>query len=294
MCARTPHKSDIISQSLGQAKAVRHAIAENFALIFFSSTTRLSKDFPNAHRCPPVKAAFLNVSKRGCGERQLPDMSTAKQTVAFVRQWHTCIVVRRRKMERANPISLLTQLSNATVESPRTSIASLRKNWTPTSPSQEKTGGRHFFTQTTGFTGYRSSLFFLSPLAPFSKTSAKVAQEIRNFTGGKHSDEMKRRKKKTCAPTKNFPPGCLFLSAGLHVARALTVPTAIVDREGGPSRELLVQTKAYTRAPGHCSRPCANSRCVFPPRGGWRRREEESTSGVALASFRAHDGGDLL
>lgn len=138
------------------------------------------------------------------------------------------------------------------------------------------------------------SLFFLSPLAPFSKTSAKVAQEIRNFTGGKYSDEMKRRKKKTCAPTKNFPPGCLFLSAGLHVARTLTVPTAVVDREGGPSRELLVQTKAYTRAPGHCSRPCANSRCVFPPRGGWRRREEESTSGVALASFRAHDGGDLL
>lgn len=138
------------------------------------------------------------------------------------------------------------------------------------------------------------SLFFLSPLAPFSKTSAKIAQEIRNFTGGKYSDEMKRRKKKTCAPTKNFPPGCLFLSAGLHVARTLTVPTAVVDREGGPSRELLVQTKAYTRAPGHCSRPCANSRCVFPPRGGWRRREEESTSGVALASFRAHDGGDLL
>lgn len=104
---------------------------------------------------------------------------------------------------------------------------------------------------------------------------------------------MKRRKKKTCALTKNFPPGCLFLSAGLHVARTLTVPTAVVDREGGPSRELLVQTKAYTRAPGHCSRPCANSRCVFPPRGGWRRREEESTSGVALASFRAHDGGEL-
>lgn len=59
-------------------------------------------------------------------------------------------------------------------------------------------------------TGPLSLFLFSSPLASFSKTSAKVRQ-VKNFSGGKDGDEMKRRKEKTCAPTKSFPPGCLFL-----------------------------------------------------------------------------------
>lgn len=92
MCARTPHKCDIPSRSLGQAKAVRHAIAENIPL-FSLELLVCSKNLQmhtNVHR--QRRQCFLNASKGGRNKRQLLEESSAKQVAALLsdNDTHTC------------------------------------------------------------------------------------------------------------------------------------------------------------------------------------------------------------
>lgn len=85
-----------------------------------------------------------------------------------------------------------------------------------------------------------------------------------------------------CRPKKNFLPGCWFVSARLHIARPLAMP----------SRELSVQS-TLTRALWDTAADRARTLCVFfflAEEGG--RRKCPRPWVVALALFRAHDGGD--
>uniref|UniRef100_A0A224YBN1 Uncharacterized protein n=1 Tax=Rhipicephalus zambeziensis TaxID=60191 RepID=A0A224YBN1_9ACAR len=178
MCARTPHKCDIPSRSLGQAKAVRHAIAENIPLYSLKLLV-CSKNLEmhiDVHR--QRRQCSLNASKEGRNKRQLPEESSAKRIAALYRTMtHTRVHARQRKVERKkkNPIIHLLQECKATVlRNPRIDI-SVTNNLIATSLAKQKTGDKtlFFYTDCRLFT----AVSFTPPLTPFRKTNTKVLRK---------------------------------------------------------------------------------------------------------------------
>lgn len=215
---------------------------------------------------------------------QSPERSSAKRIAAFHRTMtHTRVHAKQKKVEQKRKIIHLLQECKATVvKNPRvaiyvtnnlfaTSLANKKKKKQVTRPSLSL------------------SLFFTQEfhLPRQSHCSAKQAQKFCGkvkilFAGGK-CERQKSGEKMNMHQPKRFPAWVLVCFC--QVAHRACSRNA-ESRALGP-------INAYTRALGHRSRPCANFRCkfLFVPRQEGGRRKCPRPWVIALALFRAHDGG---